>query len=298
MRFPSPSRRARRGLFALALALPLLSLASLAGAAAWVWTHGGLAGSLTSLVRTTALLAGGLEALPGTLTAAQAAALQDQHAAACGFTWVTGDGDSAGEDDFSFAMIEPDGKSSFSLNGDDRSHSRRLDRLMRSADAPTLWFREGDHEYVVTDPATVERARALCEPLQRIGSEMGRVGGEMGRIGGRLGRYGGRLGALGGRLGGVSARLAVARLSSDERDQLEAERDRLQEEMDRVQAEMESLENGSIRERQGELSRRMEELSKQHQEALARARAGLRLLFDEVRARQKSERPEPAESSI
>jgi hypothetical protein len=292
MRFPSPSRQVRRGLFALALALPLLSLASLVGAAAWVRAHGGLAASLSSLVRDTAFLAGGLESLPGTITAVQAAALQDAHAPAGGFAWVTGDGDAEGGDDFSFALVEPDGRSSFSFDGDDRDRSRRLDRLMRSADAPTLWFRDGDLEYVVTDPPAVERARALCEPLQRIGGEMGRLGGEMGRIGGRLGRYGGRLGSLGGRLGGVSAQLAVAHMSSSERDRLEAERDRLQAEMERVRAEMEGLERGSIRERQAELSRRMEALSEQHEQALAKARAGLRELFEEVRAKHRGERLE------
>jgi hypothetical protein len=290
MRFPSPSRQVRRGLLALALVLPLLSLASLAGAFAWVKAHGGLASSLTSLVRSTALLAEGFENLPGTLTSVEAATLEDAHASACGYTWVNEDGDDD-EDGlgFGFALIEPDGKSSFSFNGDDRGRSDRLDRLTHAAKVPTLWFRDGDLEYVVTDAATVARARAACEPLQRIGREMGKVGGEMGRIGGELGRYGGRLGSIGGRLGGISARLAMTPLSNSERDRLEAERDRLQEEMDRVQAEMESLEQGSVHQRQEELSRRMSELSKQHEQAMAKARPELRKLFEEVRAKQKGE---------
>lgn len=296
MPFPSFSSRARRGLFALALVLPVISVAGLAGAAAWVHAHGGLASSLSSLVRGTVYLAGATETLPATLTAAQAVALQDGLAAR-GVTWVTGDGDTK-DDNFSFAYIEPDGRSSVSFNGDDRERSRLLDRLMRSADAPTLWFREGDLEYVVTDRATVERARELCEPLRRIGGEMGRVGGEMGRLGGQLGRHGGRLGALGGRLGGVSARLAVSRMASSERARLEAERERLQAEMERVEAEMKSEEQGSIRERQAELSRRMDELGEQHAAALAKARAGLRKLFEDVRTKQQGTRLERIERSI
>jgi gas vesicle protein len=298
MPFPSPSRQVRRGLFALALALPLLSLASLAGAFAWVQTHGGLASSLTTLVRGTAFLASGLENLPGTLTEVQAATLEDVQVTACGYTWVNEGGEDAEGLGFGFALIEPDGKNSFSFSGSDRDRSERLDRLMHSAKAPTIWFGDDGLEYVVTDAATVERARKIVEPLQRIGREMGKVGGEMGRIGGELGRYGGRLGSIGGRLGGISARLATTRMSSSERDRLEAERDRLQDEMERVQAEMESLEEGSVHERQDELSRRMDELSKQHKEAMAKARPELRKLFDDVRAKQKGEPMERGDSSI
>lgn len=295
---PSPSRQVRRGLFALALVLPLLSLASLAGAVAWAKAHGGLASSLTTLVRGTAFLAAGLENLPGTLTAVQAATLEDVHASACGYTWVNEDGEDGDALGFGFAMIEPDGKNSFSFSGDHGNRSRRLEALMHSARVPSLWFGDDGLEYVVTDPATVERARKICEPLQRIGREMGKVGGEMGRIGGEMGRYGGRLGSIGGRMGSISARLATTRMSSSERDRLEAERDRLQDEMERVQAEMESLEDGSVHERQAELSGRLDELSKQHKQALAKARPELRKLFEEVRAKQKGEPVERGDSSI
>jgi hypothetical protein len=300
MRSPSPSRQVRRGLFALAFVLPLLSLASLAGAVVWVRAQGGLASSLTTLVRGTAFLAAGLENMPGTLSAVQAATLQDVHASACGYTWVNEDGEDEDGDriGFGFALIEPNGKPSFSFSGDAGDRSSRLNELMHSAKVSTLWFGDDDVEYVVADPATVARARAVCEPLQRIGGEMGKVGGEMGRIGGELGRYGGRLGAIGGRLGGISARLAVAQLTTSERERLEAERDRLQDEMDRVQAEMESLEGGSVHGRQEELSRRMNELQKQHEQALAKARPELRKLFEEVRAKQKGEPRQKGDSSI
>ena len=300
MRFPSPSRQVRRGLFALALVLPLLSLASLAGAVAWMRAHGGFASSLTTLVRGTAFLASRLESLPGTLTAVQAATLEDVHATTCGYTWVNEDGEDEDGDGlgFGFALVEPDGKSSFNFGGDDRDRSSRLDRLMHSAKVPTLWFGDDGLEYVTTDPATVARARKVCEPLQRIGGEMGRVGGEMGRIGGELGRYGGRLGAIGGRMGGISARLAMTPMTTSERQRLEAERDRLQEEMEKVQAEMENLEEGSVHERQEELSHRMGELSKQHEQALAKARPELRKLFEEVRAKQKGESIERGDGSI
>ena len=303
MPFPSPSRQVRRGLLALALVLPMLSLATLVGTAAWVNAHGGLASSLTTLVRSTALLASGVESmtLPGTLTAVQAATLEDVHATTCGYTWVNDDGEDDENGDalgFGFAMIEPDGKNSFSFSGDDGRRSERLDRLMHSAKVPTLWFGDDGLEYVVTDPATFERARKIVEPMQRIGGEMGKVGGEMGRIGGELGKYGGRLGALGGRMGSISARLAVTQMSSSERDRLEAERDRLQAEMERVQAEMESLEDGAIHQRQDELSRKMDELSKQHRQALNKARPELRKLFDEVRAKQKGEPIRKGDGSI
>lgn len=302
MSFPSLPRQVRRGLLALTLVLPVLSVATFAGAVAWVNAHGGLASSLTTLVRSAALLASGIETLPGTLTEVQAATLEDVHATTCGYTWVSDDGEDDDDDGdtlgFGFALIEPEGRNTFSFGGDDGRRSEKLDRLMHSRKAPALWFGDDGLEYVVTDPATIERARTIVEPLGRIGGEMGKVGGEMGRIGGQLGRYGGRLGALGGRMGGISARLAVTQMSSSERDRLEAERDRLQEEMERVQAEMESLEDGSIHQRQDELSRQMDELSKQHRQALKKARPELRKLFDEVRAKQKGEPIRKGDGSI
>lgn len=290
MPFPSLSPRARRAWFVVALALPVLSLASLAslaGAAAWVRGHGGLAAGLTHLARGAAFLAGGLEGVP----AAPAVTRADVHGHwpfAPGGVWLSTNGSDRERDDFSFAIVEPreGGGFSFVMDG---GRSAELARLRRSASVPTVWFVRDGVEYVVTDRASVERARELCEPLQEIGSEMGRVGAKQGAIGARLGRYGGRLGALGGRLGGLSARLAVARLSDPERDRLEAERAEVEAEMERVQAEMEAFDHGKA-DGHGDLERRMQELSKRHEEALARVRMQLRRFLDELVRSGKAER--------
>lgn len=256
MSLPSLSPRARGALIALAVAAPVCSLASLAGAAWWVNAHGGLAASLTQVARGTA-------------------------AAATGGTWLSVGGSDRDERDLSFALVEPGDGHGFSFVVDGDSRSGELARLTRSASVPTVWFSRDGVEYVVTDRATVDRARALCAPLQEIGSEMGRVGAKQGAIGAKLGRYGGRLGALGGRLGATSARLATARLSGSERERLEAEMDEVRAEMERIHAEMESFDRGET-EGRDDLSRRMEELSKRHQEALGRVREGLRKLVDEA----------------
>lgn len=282
MQLASRTRRARLALAALAL-LVFAGATTVAGAALWLHGHGGFAAGVTSVARQAAFLAGALERLPGTLPLAQAAALAPP-APAVGWVWAAG-GD--GARDFSFALIEPGSSATVCFDLDVNSEGFRHAR--RAATVPTLWFTDDGAEYVVTDAATVARARALCAPLSEIGSEMGKVGGRQGEIGAKLGRAGGRLGALGGRLGGLSARLATTRVSAAERTRMEAELEQVQAEMERAEAEMERTAAGSEAE-QAELSRRMSELSARHEAALAKTRAGLRQLIDEARASGKATR--------
>ena len=286
MSLPSLSPRARAALIALAVAAPVCSLASLAGAAWWVNAHGGLAASLAQVARATAAVAGTFASLPDAAEAARFAALDEELSAKLDGLpepgiWLGVNGAGGGERDFSFALIEPGKGGGFSFVMDGDTRSGELGRLSRSASVPTVWFSRDGVEYVVTDRATVERARELCGPLQEIGSEMGRVGAKQGAIGAKLGRYGGRLGALGGRLGASSARLATVRLSASERNRIEAEMDEVRAEMERLQAEMEAVHTDKAEDHEN-LSRRMDELSKRHKEALGRAREGLRKLVDEA----------------
>lgn len=280
---------ARRALIALAIAMPVCSLVSVAGAAWWVRGHGGVAASIAGLAREAASLAGRVGDVPAALAVARADGRDESLAAldrlpalpdGAGGTWVNLSGDDAG-DGLSFALVEPGAGGGFSFVVDGASRSGGLARLRRSADGPALWFSQAGSEYVVTDPETVRRAREICAPLRAIGAEMGRVGAQQGAIGARLGRYGGRLGALGGRLGAASARLASARLSEAARERIETEMDEVRAEMDRLSAEMEDLDRHGTAGRD-ELERRMNDLSKRHEAALAKVRAQLRSLVDEA----------------
>ena len=282
MHCASLSSRTRRVLLVVAIASPLLSLASLAGAALGVRGHGGFAAPLAALVRHAAFFAAGTGTQPGTLPPAQAATLAPP-APAAGWVWLAG---GEGRDrDFSFALIEP-GKGS-TLCFDSERGSAAFRRLSRSATTPTVWFTDDGREYVITDRALVERARTLCEPLSSIGGEMGRVGARMGEHGARIGAVGGRLGALGGRLGGLSAQLATRDLSRGDRARLEAELAEVRAQMERVQAEMEHARTDGD-DGQEALSARMRELGDRHREALRTARTGLRALLDEARASGKA----------
>lgn len=285
MPFSTPSPRTRAALVALAVLLPAFSLASLAGAAWWVRAHGGVAGSLTALVREAAFLAGRVGGAPVAIARGDLAAAEAFSPKAAG-TWLLASGD-AGRS-LSFALVEPGEGGGFSIVMDANGDSPGLATLRRSASGPALWFERDGVEYVVTDPATVERARELCSALRESGREMGRLGAKQGAIGARLGAYGGRLGALGGRLGAASARLATARASASERDRIEAEMDEVRAEMEKVRAEMEAAsgEDGE----HGALSREMKELSKRHREELAKVRAGLRDLVDEAVRSGKADR--------
>lgn len=277
MSFASLPPRRRAALIALALAVPAFSLASLAGAAWWVHAQGGVAGGLTALVREAAFLAGRVGGAPAARSGADFAAA-DAFAPKAAGTWLLASGD-AGRS-LSFALVEPGEDGGFSIVMDANGDSPGLATLRRSASGPALWFERDGVEYVVTDPATVERARELCATLRESGREMGRIGAKQGAIGARLGAYGGRLGALGGRLGAASARLATSRSSGSERDRIEAEMDEVRAEMEKVRTEMEAA-RGERGEHEA-LSREMKELSKRHREELVKVRAGLRELVDEA----------------
>lgn len=294
MPFPSLSPRARGALIALVVAVPVCSLATLAGAAWWVKAHGGLAASLTHAARATATLAGTFAGLPAARDAARFATLDRQLAARLERLpepgiWLGTSGDGDEERGFSFALVEPGKEGGWSVVMDGESRSGELRRLSRSASVPTVWFSRDGVEYLVTDRALVERARELCRPLQEIGSEMGRVGAKQGRIGEKLGRHGGRLGALGGRLGAMSARLATMRTSDSERDRLEARMEAVRAEMERVQAEMETVRDDHGADMES-LAREMEALSKRHESEMRRVRAGLRDLVDEAIRNGKADR--------
>lgn len=287
------SSRSRRALVALALLVPVTTFATVAAAALFVHANGGLAASLTAVARQAAYVAGAIERIPGTLPQAQAAALEaPTPSPAAGWVWLAG-GDE-GEREFSFALIEPGKGSTVCFDHD--TDSPAFSRLRENASSPTLWFEDDGVEYVITDRATVEKARTICQPLQTIGAEMGRVGAKQGAIGARMGRYGGRLGQLGGRLGGLGAQLATTASTDAERDRIEREMERVRTEMDRVRVEMKAA---SVQGDDGEeLRSQMRDLSRRHRDALREARTGLRKLLDESRANGKAQRLEGGDGSI
>jgi len=193
--------------------------------------------------------------------------------------------DSEDTPDFGWAVMNADG--SVTIDGGDPSEFRAR---ARRGD-PMFWFRDGDHEYWVSDPALVDEVRRATSRIRDLGREMGKVGAEMGRHGAEMGRIGGRMGAIGARLGVLEVRLATTSgLSDAERDREREQVNELRDQMNELQQQLDS-EQGEHARSQRELSRRMSELSAQHQDALRETRAKVRDISLRARRQGKAERP-------
>lgn len=230
-------------------------------------------------------------------------------------TWsYTNDGEA-------WALIEGGGE--VWMSGSSRD-LRRIEALRSAAGAPRLWFRRGNHEYVVRDPAALERAREILEPQRELGRQQGELGArqgdlgaEQGKLGAQQGELGGQQGELGARQGELGAQMAAlaaenARLharrmaAGDEGEDFAAEEAALEERMERLEEQMEGLgqrqeelggrqealgrQQEALGHRQEALGEQQEELGRRQEEAARRARAELRELFDRAVAQGLAER--------
>lgn len=62
--------------------------------------------------------------------------------------------------------------------------------IKRSGQGEFFWFRKDGKEYIVQDPALLERVRHAWAPLEKTGVEMEKHGKEMGRHGELMGAHG------------------------------------------------------------------------------------------------------------
>lgn len=143
-------------------------------------------------------------------------------------------------------------------------------RRMQAEGKDLLWFRNGNAEYMVRDPALLARFRENYAEVTRLGRQQGAVGARQGEIGQKQGIIGQRQGALGLR----QAELASRRLPNGQADARAAELDRQQAELDRQQ----SLLHAPM----AELDRQQALLGEQMRAADARAQRGARALMEQA----------------
>ena len=68
-----------------------------------------------------------------------------------------------------------------------------MEAIKRNVQGEFFWFRKDGKDYIVQDPATLERVRAAWAPMEKTGAEMERHGKEMGRHGEAMGKYGNQM---------------------------------------------------------------------------------------------------------
>lgn len=79
---------------------------------------------------------------------------------------------------------------------------------MRHGGEELLWLRKGNARYVVRDPATLQRFRAVYAETTRLGEAQGALGERQGRLGEQQGALGERQGELGMRMAELAAEQA------------------------------------------------------------------------------------------
>jgi hypothetical protein len=161
-------------------------------------------------------------------------------------------------DRISYVLLSEDGQdSTMSGTGADMERARAL----RAGRGALLYARLDGVAYVVRDPATLARARAIFEPQRRLGARQGALGARQGALGARQGALGAEQGRLGARMANASPRQARA-LSAQQ-----SELGRRQSELGRQQA--------ALGAQQAELGREQARLGRE-------AQAQLRMLLTEA----------------
>ncbi len=170
-------------------------------------------------------------------------------------------------------------------------------RALRADDRPLLWFRHDGAEYVVRDPATIDRAKQIVKPQIELGHQQGELGQRQGELGGRQGELGaqqGRLGAQQAELGARQAALAAAAANGDETARSTRKQDHrdLADQMRELSERQRELgrRQKELGERQRELGTKQKELGERQREAADKAQHEMDALIDQVLARGLAER--------
>ena len=146
---------------------------------------------------------------------------------------------------------------------------REAQRLQRNGEE-LLWFRKDNMEYVVRDPATLERLRANYAEVTSLGGSQSAIGNRQSAIGNKQAAIGNRQAELGMK----QAELATRRMRESEADARMAELNRQQAVLDKQQAELAAP--------MAELDRQQAELDRKMQAANARAEQRAKQLMDEA----------------
>jgi beta-lactamase regulating signal transducer with metallopeptidase domain len=106
--------------------------------------------------------------------------------------------------DLDFALVSK--KKDGIIRSGSGAPNKELWALRAKLEGDFLWFRAQGKGYLVEDPETVAKARAIYQPVQDMGQKMGDLGGRMGEVGAKQGEIGARMGAIGAKQGAIGAK--------------------------------------------------------------------------------------------
>ncbi|WP_146093366.1 hypothetical protein [Xanthomonas pisi] len=113
-------------------------------------------------------------------------------------------------DQDAYVLME-DGQALMHGSTEDLARARRL----AGSTGALLWFRRGGKGYVVRDPATLQRIRALYAPVSQLGQAQGALGERQGRLGEQQAALGTQMAAAAARDAAAAVAQARASLARD-----------------------------------------------------------------------------------
>jgi bla regulator protein blaR1 len=189
-----------------------------------------------------------------------------------------------GDADLNYVLFRDDKTTSMSGKLSDIERARRY----KQPSERILWFRDGGHEYVVRDPATLKEIETLWRPVNELGEAQGKLGSQVGELGRKMGELGSQQGLLGTRQGTLSTREATLSiresndsLSDAQRADLARRRAALKQQIRELDKQMRALEKPmrELEARMEPLNREMEVLGKKMEGLAHKAKGEMRTVL-------------------
>lgn len=197
-----------------------------------------------------------------------------------------------------FALF--DGDSTITINGSDAD----LDIVskLHAANKAMLWFRRGDHAYLIRDKAMLERAGRIYAPVTALARQQGRLAGQQGAIAGRQAglaaqdaAFAQRQAVLAGRQAEMASRMAAREAAGSDEQAQRREMDAQRREMDAAQAQLDQRhaelearlgpQRRALEMQQAGFEKQQQALDRQQQQAQRTAEQSMNQLLDEALAK-------------
>ena len=191
-----------------------------------------------------------------------------------------------GED--SYVLLS--GEHTSMMNGS-TSDIERVRKLRGDSKADFLWFRRAGKEYVVRDPAALQKARDLFKPQMELGQRQAELGSKQAELGSRQAALGSQQAALGSQqaaMGASQAKLAAEEIGREREgkggNDLSARQDELGKKQDELGKQQDALgkQQDELGKHQDVLGRQQDELGRQQDAASQKAEKEFHALMDQM----------------
>jgi bla regulator protein BlaR1 len=197
-----------------------------------------------------------------------------------------------------FALF--DGDSTITINGSNAD----LDavRKLHATNKSMLWFRRGNHAYLIRDKATLERASRIYAPVTALARQHGELAGQQGAIAGRQAglaaqdaAFAQQQAVLARQQADMASHIATREAAGADQQARQSEQDAQKQAMDTAQAQLDkrhaelearlATQRQALETRQAGFEKQQQVLDDQQQQAQRHAEQAMNSLLDEALAK-------------